>query len=82
MNKTALIWGGIFGLIAPLVGMFVGLQVSSVLGNILMWPFVCIAYMTGLPFGMWGSVMTLTATALSVIVWALIFALAAKLFKR
>lgn len=82
MSKKALIWGGIFGLLAPFIGIFLGLQVSTTLGNILAFPVIGLSYATGVPFGMWHWSMLLLAVALSVVLWALIFALVAKLFRK
>ena len=73
MNRKWLIWGSVFGLIAPYVGVFVGLQVSVVLGNILTFPLIILAALTDSVFGNWGLPFLLLATALSVVIWALIF---------
>ena len=82
MNKKALVWGGIFGLVAPFVGIFFGLQISVVLGNILAFPVIALVYVTGTPFGMWSPILTITAVVLSVVAWALIFGVLAKLLGR
>lgn len=82
MSKKALIWGGLFGLVAPFVGIFFGLQVSTTLGNILAFPVIVLAYVTGTPLGMWHPALMFAAVALSVVLFALIFALAAKLFRK
>lgn len=82
MNKKCLIWGGLFGLIAPFIGIFAGLQISTTVGNILAFPIIGLSALTGVPFGMWGAGMMLFAFALSVVVWALIFSLIAKLFTK
>ncbi|KKW44602.1 MAG: hypothetical protein UY94_C0019G0012 [Parcubacteria group bacterium GW2011_GWA2_56_21] len=72
-NKKALLWGGVFGLVAPFVGMFVGLQVSPMVANVLMFPVLAMSVMLGSPFGMWSPALMLVALVLSVIVWALVF---------
>jgi hypothetical protein len=82
MNKKAFIWGGLFGLIAPFIGIFLGLQVSTLLGNIFAFPLIGIAYMTGQPFGMWHPALMIGAAILSIVVWALIFGIIARLFRR
>ena len=82
MNKKSLILGGTFGLIAPFVGLFLGLQVSVIIGNILAFPVIGLAYLTGQPFGMWHPLMMVLAIVLSVVTWALIFSFIAKLVKK
>lgn len=82
MSRKALVWGGIFGLAAPFIGIFLGLQVSTLAGNILAFPIIGLSYLTGEPFGFWGTGKMLGAFALSVVVWALIFALLVRLFTR
>ena len=82
MSKKALIIGGVFGLISPFIGIFMGLQVSTILGNIFAFPVIGLAYATGQPFGMWHPTLMVVAVILSVIVWALIFAVVARLFMR
>jgi len=72
-NKKALLWGGVFGLVAPFVGVFVGLQVSPMVANVLMFPVLAMSVMLGSPFGMWSPALMLVALVLSVIVWALVF---------
>lgn len=82
MNRKALALGGIFGLIAPFVGIFMGLQVSVILGNILALPVIGLVYVTGTPFGMWSPALMIAAVVLSIVLWALIFALIARLLGR
>ena len=82
MSKKALVWGGVFGLIAPFIGIFLGLQVSTLAGNILAFPIIGLSYLTGEPFGFWSTGTMVGAFAFSVVVWALIFALLARLFTR
>ena len=83
MNKKLLISGGVFGLIAPIIGMFFGLQVSTVLGTIFAFPVIALVYVTGQPFGYWGGGMMVLAFALSAVAWALIFWLVGKfVFKK
>lgn len=82
MNKKALIGGAVFGLVAPFVGIFIGLQISTVLGNVLAFPVVGLAYLTGEPFGIWGSGMMIFAVALSIALWAIIFGAISMAFAR
>ncbi len=81
MSKKALIWGGVSGLVAPVVGLFVGLQVSPMLANVLMFPIIGLAAVSGGSFGQNPSVF-LVGIVLSVVVWALVFGIVAKLLKR
>lgn len=82
MSKKALVWGGLFGLVAPFIGMFLGLQVSAIAGNILTFPLVGLSYVTGQPLGAWGAGLKVVALLSSVLVWAVIFGIAGKLIKR
>lgn len=81
MSKKALIWGGVFGLVAPFIGLFVGLQVSPMLANILMFPIIGLAAVSGGWFGQNPSIF-LVGIVLSVVVWALVFGIVAKFLKR
>ncbi len=46
-HKLAAILGVLFGLVTPVVGVFLGLQVSALLGNILAWPLIAMSVLTG-----------------------------------
>ena len=81
-NKKALVWGGVFGLVAPFIGMFIGLQVSPMVANILMFPVIAMSAALNSPFGMWSPALMLTALMLSVIVWALVFVAIDMLLKQ
>lgn len=76
MNKKWLIIGGVFGLFAPFIGIFIGLQVSVIFGNFLAFPIIALAFITGKPFGTWSAGFMIFAVVLSVVVWALVFGLA------
>ncbi len=41
----------LFGLLAPFIGLFVGLQISPLLANVLMFPFIIVSALTGTPTG-------------------------------
>ena len=75
-------WGGVFGLVAPFVGMFVGLQVSPMVANVLMFPIIAMAAALNSPFGAWSPALMLAALVLSVIAWALVFAAVGTLLKQ
>lgn len=81
MSK-AFIYGAIFGLIAPMIGLFAGLQLSTVLGNLLMFPFYIIGLFTEEPFGNWSMAMRITGVLISMITWGAVFYLISKLVKR
>lgn len=66
-------WGGLFGLVAPFIGMFIGLQVSPMVANVLMFPIIGMSAMLQSPFGAWSPALMLAGLALSIIVWALAF---------
>jgi ABC-type dipeptide/oligopeptide/nickel transport system permease subunit len=82
MKNKALLWGGVFGLAAPFVGMFVGLQVSPMVANILMFPIVTLSVVLGQPFGAWSPMLMLAGLAVSIVFWALVFAVINTLLKR
>ena len=57
----------------PLVGLFVGLQVSVPLGNVLMAPIIGLVMLTGQPMGMMTNEFRLVAWLISGLFWALVF---------
>ena len=75
-------WGGVFGLVAPFIGMFIGLQVSPMVANILMFPVIAMSAALNSRFGMWSPALMLAALVLSVIVWALVFVAVDMLLKQ
>lgn len=81
-NNKALTYGMIFGLIAPIIGLFAGLQLSSTLGNIFMFPFHIVGLFTDQPFGNWSTLLKIIGVLVSVISWGLLFYLISKLIKR
>ena len=81
ISKSA-IFGFIFGLIAPFIGLFLGLQVSVFLGNLLTLPFQAFFTLTGVPFGEMPGVIILLLTLISGILWAAIFYAIARLLNR
>ena len=82
MSKKALIIGSVWGLIAPFIGIFFGLQVSTTVGNLLAFPVIGLVYITGQPFGTWGVGYMVLAVTVSIVIWAILFGLVATLFKR
>ncbi len=75
-------WGAVFGFLAPFIGMFVGLQISPIVADVLMFPIVGLAAVLGSPFGMWGMGLKLASLVLSIVAWAVVFMLISKLIKR
>ncbi len=68
--RTGLIAGAVFGLFAPFVGLFLGLQASPGLGTAFMAPFVALSVLTGVPFGEMSAGLRWVALALSVLTGA------------
>lgn len=78
-NNKAFIYGLLFGLISPLIGIFAGLQLSSILGNILMFPFYIVGMFTDLPFGNWSMLIKIMGILFSMITWGTIFYMISRL---
>jgi hypothetical protein len=78
MKKKTYIFGILFGVLVPFIGIFVGLQISTTLGNILTFPVVAVSFITGTPFGMWNPTMWLLATVFSIAIWTAIFFIISK----
>ena len=81
MRMRVAILGVLFGLLMPAVGIFVGLQVSTTLGNVLAFPVIAVVSITGVPFGMWSAWHILIAALLSICIWTVIFSLLDKLLR-
>lgn len=81
-NKKALIWGGVFGFVAPFIGLFVGLQLSPTIANILMFPVLLLSEVLNSPFGTWSPGFMLAGLLVSMAAWALVFAAVSALVKR
>jgi hypothetical protein len=73
MSKAALLWGALFGFLAPIVGLFVGLQVSVIVANILLWPALLMSAILNAPLGNWSLGLMLTGMLVSIIIWSLTF---------
>lgn len=73
-NKT-FVAGALFGLIAPIIGLFIGLQINSILGSILLFPIVLLSSILEQPFGMFTLPLKLFSIFLSVLGWGLLFVL-------
>ncbi len=82
LSKAALLWGALFGLLAPIVGLFLGLQVSVVIANVLLWPALLMSSVLGAPLGTWNIWLMLGGMLVSVLVWALVFGIAHLIYKK
>jgi hypothetical protein len=72
-DKAYFLWGAVFGLIAPLAGLFIGLQVAPLIGTILMFPIILISKMVNKPFGSFSTGLMVLSFVFSVVVWALLY---------
>jgi len=68
-----LIFGFLFGLVAPVIGLFAGLQVSPFLGSLLMFPIMIASLASGIPYGRWGVSAQLGSLFLSGVFWAIVW---------
>ena len=75
MRNKLFIYGAIFGLIIPIIGLFIGLQVHPVLGDILMFPFILLSKFTQEPFGNWSIILKGVGFLISMLFWGIIFVL-------
>ncbi len=82
MKKKPLLYGALFGIIAPPVGMFIGLQVSPILANGLMFPIIIVSIAMDVPLGDMSIGLWLTMIALSAGVWGLVFAVLEHCWRR
>jgi len=72
-------WGAFFGVIAPFLGLFVGLQIVPFLGTILLFPSVLISKVSGQPLGDFSTSLMVFSFILSIIAWGGIFVLMGRL---
>lgn len=70
-----LIYKFAFGIVAPFIGLFAGLQISPWLGNILMFPFITISALTGIPIGEMPGLLFAVLVLVSGVAWAAILSL-------
>ena len=82
MNTKLYLVGIVLGLIVPYIGIFVGLQVSSLLGTIFAFPIIVVAKVSGTPLGMFHPLEWCIAVLLSIFVWICIVAGLQKLLKK
>lgn len=72
MPRKHLIFKFLFGLAAPFIGLFAGLQISPLLGNILMFPFIAVSALTGIPIGEMSGALFGALVLLSGVAWAVL----------
>lgn len=82
MRKRVVVLGIVLGILVPHIGVFVGLQVSTMLGNILAFPLITISFITDTPFGMWSPALWILAVVVSIVVWTVIIAVIDNLIRR
>ena len=76
------IYGMLFGVFATIFGLFAGLQISPILGNILMFPVIAISAITDTPFGNFEPSTMRFAFIITLISWGLIFVLFKFLWRK
>ena len=72
MSRKHLIYKCLFGLAAPFIGLFAGLQVSPLLGNVLMFPFIAVSALTDIPIGEMPGWLFGALVLLSGVAWAVL----------
>ena len=73
--------GFVFGLISPLVGIFLGLQVSPTLGTVFAFPLIAAGWLVGEPFGHLSTLARVATLLVSGFVWRALFIWAAAAFR-
>lgn len=82
MDKKTFFWGAAFGFLAPVIGMFAGLQLAPFLGNILLFPFIILSSLVDIPFGEFSLPLLIFSFVLSIVLWGLIFVLITQLKRK
>lgn len=82
MPKSWVITGAVFGALAWPIGLFTGLQVVPVLGAVLLAPVMFLVFVTGLPLGEMGGGLLAVAFGLTVLFWAVMFGICARMLGR
>ena len=79
--KKAYVLAAIMGVCMPIAGVFLGLQVSTLLGNIFAHPLLLVSIITGEPIGSFSAFWWVIAVALSIFEWILLFYLIQRAMK-
>ena len=82
LSDKVLLAGILFGATAPLIGLFAGLQIAPLAGNILLFPFVITSLLTGEAPGDFSTGATILLWMVSIIVWGALFKLGGKLVAK
>ena len=72
-HRRAALIGLVFGALAPFAGLFFGLQVSPLLGNILAFPLIVVSWLAGEPIGSLPVFLLAVGFLLSSVIWCLLF---------
>jgi hypothetical protein len=78
-DKKYFLWGALFGMVSPFIGLFVGLQILPILGTVLMFPIILISKLIDKPFGEFSTMLIVLSVLLSIIVWGGVFVLVGRL---
>ena len=70
--KTAL-WGFLFGLLMLFFGLFIGLQVSPSIANIMLLPMILLSKLTGIVFGKASGLQQILFVLFQGAFWSLLF---------
>jgi len=81
-HKFAACLGFLFGALSPVVGLFLGLQISTVLGNIFAFPFIALSTLVGEPIGNLSPLIMAAGILLSGLAWSFVFARVARWRRR
>ena len=83
-NKStkSFIKGALLGLVFPILGLFVGLQVLPIVGNILLFPIVLFSLAIDTPFGMFSTSQIIIGMIISSITWGICFIVIDKLINN
>jgi len=71
MLKNPYVIGAIFGFLAPFVGLFIGLQISPVLGTLLLAPVISLGDILETPVGDMSDSIKILALWVSIAFWSL-----------
>ena len=82
MRKRVYVLGIIVGIIAPIFGLFLGLQAPPILGTILTAPLILLTIVTGDALGNLSGLMRIVGILISIGLWTAIFALIDKLVQK
>ena len=77
----ATLFGFLVGLLMPVFGLFIGLQVSPTLANIMLFPLLFLSDLTGIVFGNASGFQWLLFFLFSGVSWALLFFAVNRLIK-